>query len=125
MFIYLYDKYNTYFLRWNEFRLIDQPLHEFGLHSVPKDFQYELAYTIAALQCSEHSLTKKSTILSMQILNETDTELTISINYLENTKTYFKVGWLVGWMVFYGTSTQDRSICVHLPGGISGFGVWG
>jgi len=25
--------------------------------------------------------------------------------------------------VFYGTSTQDRSICANLPGGITGSGV--
>jgi len=26
-------------------------------------------------------------------------------------------------LVFYGTSTQDRSICANLPGGITGSGV--
>jgi len=24
---------------------------------------------------------------------------------------------LIGWLVFYGTSTQDRSICANLPEG--------
>jgi len=33
--------------------------------------------------------------------------------------------WLIDWLVFYGTSTQDRSICANLPGGIIGSGVWG
>jgi len=26
--------------------------------------------------------------------------------------------WLIDWLVFYGTSTQDRSICANLPGGL-------
>jgi len=30
---------------------------------------------------------------------------------------------LIDWLVFYGTSTQDRSICAYLPGGITGSGV--
>jgi len=29
---------------------------------------------------------------------------------------------LIDWLVFYGTSTQDRSICDNLPGGITGLG---
>jgi len=29
----------------------------------------------------------------------------------------------VDWLVFYGTSTQDRSIWANLPGGITGSGV--
>jgi len=31
----------------------------------------------------------------------------------------------IDWLVFYGTSTQDRSICANLPEGITGSGVWG
>jgi len=31
---------------------------------------------------------------------------------------------MIDWLVFYGTSTQDRSICANLPGGITGSGVW-
>jgi len=31
---------------------------------------------------------------------------------------YNKVYMLIDWLVFYGTSTQDRSICANLPGGI-------
>jgi len=30
---------------------------------------------------------------------------------------------LIDWLVFYGMSTQDRSICANLPGGITGSGV--
>jgi len=28
------------------------------------------------------------------------------------------IDWLIEWLMFYGTSTQDRSICANPPGGL-------
>jgi len=37
--------------------------------------------------------------------------------YLSDERAETCFDWLIDWLVFYGTSTQDRSICANLPGG--------
>jgi len=49
--------------------------------------------------------------------SQTDALVTDTRQQNAKVENSSSVDWLIDWLVFYGTSTQDRSICANLPGG--------
>jgi len=101
-----------------------------GSLSCSKQSAIKFPWTAASWNDHKHCTYKLYLSHSMIKNNNNANNNSVVVQHVSNIIWTFlqlsqKIDWFIDWLVFYSTSTQDRSICANLPGGITGTGVWG